>query len=101
MLAWMMVTQAVNEWCVDNKVEHVTWLARKRLYAMSVGLWSTKPLGPSIHYPDDDKRYIAAISRMDKEGLRRVARYSKIESPVAEYSFGEEKVVPYQMVVAR
>ena len=86
MLAWMLVTQAVNEWCIDNDVEQVTWLARKRLYAMSVGLWNTQPLGPSIFYPDDDKKYIAAISRMNREGLARVARYSKMTSPVSEYS---------------
>lgn len=84
-LAWMLVTQAVNEWCVDNNVEQVTWLARKRLYAMSVGLWTTKPLGPSIYYPDDNKQYIAAISKMDRVGLDRISRYTKAKSPVAQY----------------
>lgn len=93
MLAWMLVTQAVNEWCIDNNVEQVTWLARKRLYAMSVGLWTTEPLGPSIHYPDDDKQYIAAISKMNREGLKRVCRYSKIKSPVAVYASEERLAV--------
>lgn len=89
MLAWMLVTQAVNEWCISKNVEKVTWLARKRLYAMSVGLWSTEPLGPSIYYPDDDKRYIAAISKMNREGLRKVSRYTKTPSPVAKYMRAE------------
>lgn len=92
MLAWMLVTQAVNEWCIDHNVEQVTWLARKRLYAMSVGLWTTQPLGPSIHYPDDDKRYIAAISKMNRDGLKRVSRYSKAQSPVATYTNLERQV---------
>lgn len=85
MLAWMLITQAVNEWCIDRNIEKVTWLARKRLYAMSVGLWPTEPLGPPIYYPDDDKKYIAAISKMNRKGLENVARYSKVPSPVATY----------------
>jgi len=98
MLAWMLITQAVNEWCIDNKVEQVTWLARKRLYAMSIGLWATKPLGPSIYYPDDGKHYIAAVSKMDREGLTRVARYSKTNSPVAEYLSGDVRIANLRQV---
>ena len=80
--AWMLVSQAVNEWCIDNDVEQVTWLAVKRMYGMSTRLWKTRPLGPARYFEDDDKEYIAAISRMDAHSLPKVERYSKIPSPV-------------------
>jgi len=85
MRAWMLVTQAVNEWCIANNVAQVTWLARKRLYGLSTHLWKTRPLGPAKHYEDDAKEYIAAISKMDSDGLKKVERYSKQMSPVAQY----------------
>jgi len=86
MRAWMLVTQAVNEWCIQNKIDQVTWLARKRLYGLSTHLWETQPLGPARYYPDDAKEYIAAISKMDVEGLKKVERYSKQASPVSRYT---------------
>ena len=84
MRAWMLVTQAVNEWCIDNNISQVTWLARKRLYGLSTHLWKTRPLGPAKYYEDDKKEYIAAISEMNLEGLKKVERYSKHKSPVAQ-----------------
>lgn len=88
MRAWMLVTQAVNEWCINNDIAQVTWLARKRLYAMSTHLWNTRPLGLSKYYKDDGKDYIAAISKMDAVGLSNVRRYTKKNSPVARYQTG-------------
>ena len=85
MRAWMLITQAVNEWCIQHNIEQTTWLARKRLYGLSLSLWNTRPLGPAIYYEDDQKEYIAAISEMNMEGLTKVARYSKHASPVSRY----------------
>ncbi|MGJ8561385.1 MAG: acyl-homoserine-lactone synthase [Litorimonas sp.] len=85
MRAWMLVTQAVNEWCIDHGIEQTTWLARKRLYGLSLSLWNTRPLGPAQFYEDDQKEYIAAISEMNAEGLLKVARWSKQASPVSRY----------------
>ena len=82
MRAWMLVSQAVNEWCIDNGIEKVTWLAAKRLYSMSTKIWTTRPLGPAKYYEDDGKEYIAAISTMDADSLKRVERYSRQVSPV-------------------
>lgn len=85
MKAWMLITQAINEFCLQNGIDSVTWLARKRLYGLSTYLWQTKPLGLPKYYEDDQKEYIAAISRMDESGLERVQKYSKTYEPVASY----------------
>ncbi|MGB6230167.1 MAG: acyl-homoserine-lactone synthase [Litorimonas sp.] len=86
MRAWMLVTQAVNEWGIEHGIRQTTWLARKRLYGMSLSLWNTRPLGPARFYKDDGKEYIAAISEMNADGLAKVARWSKRASPVARYT---------------
>jgi acyl-homoserine lactone synthase len=85
MKAWMLITQAVNEYCIENGIMSVSWLARKRLYGLSTYLWKTRPLGLPKYYEDDQKEYIAAISVMDEDGLDRVRKYSKTFEPVANY----------------
>ncbi len=85
MKAWMLITQAVNEYCIEQGIHSVSWLARKRLYGLSTYLWKTRPLGLPKYYEDDQKEYIAAISKMDQDGLERVRKYSKTFEPVASY----------------
>lgn len=85
MKAWMLITQAVNEYCIEKNIKSVSWLARKRLYGLSTYLWKTRPLGLSKYYEDDQRDYIAAVSVMDKAGLERVQKYSKTFKPVLTY----------------
>lgn len=85
MKAWMLITQAVNEYCIEKKIMSVSWLARKRLYGLSTYLWKTRPLGLPKYYEDDQKEYIAAISIMNEDGLDRVRKYSKTFEPVMTY----------------
>jgi len=85
MTAWMLINQAMNEYCIDHDILEVSWLSRKRLYSLSTMLWDTKPLGLPRYYEDDKKEYIAAISKFDMEGLHRVQNYSKIKYRVGQY----------------
>jgi len=84
MRAWMFISQAVNEWCVANNVRQVSWLAVERMYKTGITLWKTVPLGLPKFYEDDQKTYIAALSTMDAESLRKVQRYTRTESPIAD-----------------
>lgn len=90
MKSWMLITQAVNEYCIQENIKSVSWLARKRLYGLSTYLWKTRPLGLPKYYEDDQRDYIAAISSMDKDGLGRVQKYSKTFEPVLTYISPDE-----------
>ncbi len=90
MTAWMLINQAINEYCIDNDISHVTWLARKRLYSLSTLLWQTKPLGLPKYYEDDAKEYVAAISKFDQKGLINVQNYSKVKHQVGHYKTREK-----------
>jgi len=85
MNSWILIGQAVNEYCVEHGIKQVTWLARKRLYQMAAGVWKTRPLGPPRFFKDDQKTYVAGISDMTKEGLPKVHRYSKYTDTLLHY----------------
>lgn len=85
MRTWLSITQGVNEWAIDNGVDYISWLTLKRLYGLSAMLWETRPLGPAVFYEDDKTEYIAGLSRMDAEGLKKVEAYTKSASPITQY----------------
>ena len=86
MRTWLSITQAVNEWTVQNNVEQISWLTLKRLYGLSAMLWDTKPLGPPVYHEDDRMEYVAGLSRMNAQGLRKVEKYTKVASPITRYT---------------
>jgi len=84
--AWLLIGQAINEYCISAGITHVTWLARLRLYKMAVGVWKTRPLGLPKYFEDDQKSYVAGISEMSLAGLPNVKKYSKHDMSLLDYS---------------
>ena len=83
---WLSISQAVNEWAVANGIEKISWLTLKRFYGLSTMLWKTRPLGPPTFYEDDQMEYVAGLSHMDADGLRKVESYTKRPSPITRYT---------------
>lgn len=72
---------AINHFCLEAGIAHLTWLSYLKVYQHALTVWDTRPLGLPQHFDDDGGDYIAAISAMTAEGLERVR---------AKYGFGQE-----------
>jgi len=77
---WLLIGQAVNEYCLNHNISQVSWLAQTSLYKIGVSLWKTRPLGLPVYFPDDKKEYTAAISDMKHGGLKKVQRLTKVQT---------------------
>lgn len=63
---------SITKYCLDNSIDKLTWLMSKEVYARNIQLWDTKPLGLPVHFEDDDRTYMPAISDITVEALHRI-----------------------------
>ena len=63
------IVSAVNKFCLEAGVTHVTFLSYMSSYARTIKYWETRPLGPPCYFEEDNAEYIAAISAMTHAGL--------------------------------
>ena len=74
---------AINEFCLANSIEAISWLTYKQNYPEACLFWETEPLGPAIYVADDGAEYIAARSKMTAQGLQLCRSWAKTERPIA------------------
>jgi N-acyl-L-homoserine lactone synthetase len=74
---------AINEYCIANNINIISWLTYKQNYPEACLLWETEPLGPAKFVADDGAEYIAARSQMNAEGLARCRKWAKAERQIA------------------
>lgn len=60
---------AITEFCLATGIQALTWLSRREMFASTTTFWSTRPLGGSQFYTDDQQHYVAAISEIDEAAL--------------------------------
>lgn len=63
------IAPAINKFCLEAGITHLTFLGYMSSYARTVKYWETRPLGPPCDFIEDNATYIAAISTMNEEGL--------------------------------
>ena len=74
---------AINEYCIANDINIISWLTYKQNYPEACLLWETEPLGPAKYVADDGAEYIAARSHMNEEGLARCRKWAKAKRQIA------------------
>lgn len=68
------IPSAVNKFCLEAGITHLTILAYMSSYARTTKVWETRPLGLPQHFQQDDATYIAAISEMTEAGLQNLRK---------------------------
>lgn len=81
----LKISLGVTEYCVAQKMSHITFLAYKATYTKGVVLWKTTPLGAPKYYEDDDETYIAGIAEVSESAVKRIARFARVEAPIGQY----------------
>jgi acyl-homoserine lactone synthase len=66
------IVSAVNQFCLQAGITHVTFLSYMSSYARTIKYWETRPLGEPCYFEEDDATYIAAISAMTPSGLENL-----------------------------
>lgn len=78
------ISLAVVEYCLAAEITHVTWVSYKRSYPLALRMWKTRPLGLPQYFEADKSDYIAAISEMSEESLRRTRDLARVKRPVCQ-----------------
>ncbi len=68
------IAPAINKYCLETGVTHLTFLGYMSSYARTVKYWDTRPLGPPCAFVEDNATYIAAVSTMNEAGLCRLRK---------------------------
>lgn len=76
------ISLAIVEYCLAAGIKQVSWVSYKRSYPLALRMWKTRPLGLPQYFESDDAHYIAAISDMTEESLRRTRELAHIQEPV-------------------
>ncbi len=76
------ISLAVVEYCLAANIRQVSWVSYKRSYPLALRMWKTRPLGLPQNFEADDCDYIAALSDMSFESLRRTRDMARIQYPV-------------------
>lgn len=66
------IPAAINKFCLDAKITHLTFLGYMSSYARTIKYWDTRPLGTPCYFEEDDATYIAAQSAMTAGGLKNL-----------------------------
>ncbi len=77
------ISLAIVEYCLAAKISQISWLTYRRSYPLALRMWKTRPLGFPQYFEEDDAHYIAAISDMTPESLRRTRDLAHIQHPVS------------------
>lgn len=71
--------------CLDNRVNRLSWLTHQKFYNLVQRVWTTEPLGLPRR-EGDDWAWIPAVSQIDQATLdRQMDRYRNAEEIVAQY----------------
>ena len=81
----LKISLGVTEYCVDQEMTHITFLAYKATYTKGVVLWKTTPLGAPKYYEDDDETYIAGMGEVSVAAVKRIARFARVTAPIGRY----------------
>ena len=76
------ISLAIVEYCLAANIRQVSWVSYKRSYPLALRMWKTRPLGLPQYFEADDTEYIAALSDMNLESLRRTRDLARIQYPV-------------------
>ncbi len=76
------ISLAIVEYCLAASIKQVSWVSYKRSYPLALRMWKTRPLGLPQYFEADDAHYIAAISDMTEESLKRTRDLARIQGPV-------------------
>lgn len=66
------IAPAINKFCLQAGITHLTFLGYMSSYARTIKYWDTRPLGPPCYFAEDDATYIAAVSAMTETGLENM-----------------------------
>ncbi len=66
------IPAAINKFCLEANITHVTFLGYMNSYARTIKYWKTRPLGAPCYFEEDNATYIAAQSAMTPEGLKNL-----------------------------
>lgn len=81
----LKISLGVTEYCFDQNMTHLTFLAYKATYTKGVVLWKTTPLGAPKYYEEDDETYIAGIGEVSEAAIKRIARFARVKGRVGQY----------------
>jgi acyl-homoserine lactone synthase len=87
----------ITQYSLSNSISKLTWLMSKEVYARNIQLWATTPLGLPVHFEDDDRTYVPAISDIDEEALQRVAERYRLheDTPICMENDGAGRIKYY------
>lgn len=95
------ISLSIVEYCLAANIKQVTWVTYKRSYPLALRMWKTRPLGLPRYFASDDADYIAAISDMSEESLKRTRDLAHIQRPVCEITLPLEAAPQLTQLPAR